>query len=211
MAHGKFITLEGGEGAGKTTLIAGLTEALKVRGHQVVVTREPGGTAGAELLRDLLLNGATDRWSPTAEALLMYAARVDHVDRVIRPALERGDWVLCDRFADSTVAYQGLAGGLSAERIADLHRFALGDFQPDLTLVVDLDPVIGLERTQRRGETVTRFEKHGGSYHTTLRQAFLTIARDHPERCRVIDGAQSQAGVLAAALAAIDSRLAETA
>ena len=211
MAHGKFITLEGGEGAGKTTLIAGLTEALEVRGHQVVVTREPGGTAGAELLRDLLLNGATDRWSPTAEALLMYAARVDHVDRVIRPALERGDWVLCDRFADSTVAYQGLAGGLSAERIADLHRFALGDFQPDLTLVVDLDPVVGLERTQRRGETVTRFEKHGGSYHTTLRQAFLTIARDHPERCRVIDGAQSQAGVLAAALAAIDSRLAETA
>lgn len=209
--RGRFVTLEGGEGAGKTTLISGLTEALEARGREVVVTREPGGTAGAELLRELLLKGETDRWSPTAEALLMYAARVDHVERVIRPALERGSWVLCDRFADSTIAYQGLAGGLSAASIRDLHRFALGDFHADLTLVVDLDPEQGLARTRVRGEAATRFEQHDLTYHYKLRQAFLDIAAAEPQRCTVIDGGEAPDAVLCAALAAIDAKLAQTA
>ncbi|MHA6288581.1 dTMP kinase [Maricaulis sp. CAU 1757] len=203
---GRFITLEGGEGAGKTTLITGLRQALEARGETVVVTREPGGTPGAEELRQLLLTGNTDRWSATSEALLMYAARVDHVERLIRPALAAGQWVLCDRFADSTIAYQGLAGGLPAERIRDLHRFALGDFHADLTLIVDLDPSVGLARTQARGEDITRFEKHGLDYHVRLRQAFLDIAAAEPERCAILDGAQSQDAVLAAALDTLEAR-----
>ena len=217
VAAGKFITLEGGEGAGKTTLISGLTRRLLDRGLDVVVTREPGGTPGAELLRELLLNGEVERWSPRTEALLMYAARVDHVERCIKPALARGAWVLCDRFADSTRAYQGVGGGLAADELAELQHFALGDFAPDLTLIVDLDPAIGLARTVQRGETATRFEKFDAGYHARLRQAFLDIASEAPERCVVLDGSMtadacldisaSTIAVMAAALEALDSRL----
>jgi len=207
MAIGKFITLEGGEGVGKTTLVQGLTHELADRNIDVVVTREPGGTPGAELLRDLLLNGEVERWSARTEALMMYAARVDHVERRIKPALARGAWVLCDRFADSTRAYQGVAGGLSAPELAKLESFALGEFRADMTLIVDLDPVTGRQRTIKRGEKITRFEKFDIDYHKRLRRAFLEIAIEEPERCVILDGSQSQEQVLRAAIEAVDDRL----
>jgi dTMP kinase len=205
--RGRFITLEGGEGAGKTTLIKGLAETLRARGLDVVVTREPGGTPGAELLREILLTGATDRWSPMTEALLMYAARVDHVERLIAPALRRGAWVLSDRFADSTTAYQGAAGGVPLDRIKLLHQAALGNFKTDLTLILDLNPQTGLQRTLDRGEDATRFERFDPGFHGRLRRAFLSIADEDPERCQVIDGDQSVDAVLAAAIEAVDDRL----
>jgi len=205
--RGKFITLEGGEGAGKTTLIKALQAALAAKGLDVVVTREPGGTPGAEVLRDILLKGATDRWSPVTEALLMYAARVDHVERLIEPALARGAWVISDRFADSTLAYQGTAGGVPLDRIRQLHGAALGEFRPDLTLVLDLDPRTGLERTVARGEDATRFERFDTDFHARLRQAFLDIAADEPERCVVLDAGSDADAVAAAALQAIETRL----
>ena len=205
--RGRFITLEGGEGAGKTTLIKGLAETLRARGLDVVVTREPGGTPGAELLREILLTGATDRWSPMTEALLMYAARVDHVERLISPALSRGAWVLSDRFADSTTAYQGAAGGVPLERIKLLHQGALGRFTPDLTLVIDLNPQTGLQRTLDRGEDATRFERFDPGFHGRLRRAFLAIADEEPDRCQVIDGENSVEAVLASAINAVDDRL----
>lgn len=204
---GKFITLEGGEGAGKTTLIAGLAEALESRGIHVVRTREPGGTPNAEAIRDLLLSGDVERWTPVSEALLFYAARVDHVERVIRPAVARGDWVLCDRFADSTRAYQGAAGGTDRACLDALHAVALDDFEPDLTLVVDIDPTEGLERTWARGEKETRFEAKGSVFHDRLRQAFLDIAKAEPGRCAVIDGSQPADDVLEAALGIIRDRI----
>jgi dTMP kinase len=205
--RGKFLTLEGGEGAGKTTLIRTLESWLKDRGIEVVMTREPGGTPGAEQLRDILLKGATDRWSPVTEALLMYAARVDHVERLIEPALARGAWVISDRFADSTMAYQGTAGGVPVERIRQLHAAALGDFNPDLTLILDLDPRTGLERTVSRGEDATRFERFDADFHARLRQAFLDIAAREPERCMVLDAGEAPEAVAAAARAAIETRL----
>lgn len=205
--RGKFLTLEGGEGAGKTTLIRTLESWLKDRGVEVVMTREPGGTPGAEQLRDILLKGATDRWSPVTEALLMYAARVDHVERLIEPALARGAWVISDRFADSTMAYQGTAGGVPVERIRQLHAAALGDFNPDLTLILDLDPRTGLERTVSRGEDATRFERFDADFHARLRQAFLDIAAREPERCMVLDAGEAPEAVAAAARAAIETRL----
>jgi len=208
--RGRFITLEGGEGAGKTTLIRGIANTLADRGLHVITTREPGGTPGAEILRDLLLKGDTDRWSSVTEALLMYASRVDHVERLIEPALDRGAWVLCDRFSDSTTAYQGGAGGVPMDRIKALHKAALGDFQIDLTLIVDLDPVIGKERTLQRGEAITRFEQLGIEFHRRLRQSFLDIAKAEPDRCTVLDGAQTPDHVLSQAMDIIDQRMAVT-
>ena len=205
--RGRFITLEGGEGAGKTTLIQALAEKLRGRGLDVVVTREPGGTPGAEALREILLTGATDRWSPMTEALLMYAARVDHVERLIAPALQRGAWVLSDRFADSTTAYQGAAGGVPIERIKALHLAALGNFKPDLTLILDVNPTVGIERTIARGEDATRFERFDPGFHGRLRQAFLDIADDEPDRCVVIDGGEAADIVFRHAVSMIDEHL----
>ena len=209
--RGTFITLEGGEGAGKTTLIKALSAWLEEQGHRVIMTREPGGTPGAEVLRDILLTGATDRWSPVTEALLMYAARVDHVERLIEPALQRGDWVISDRFADSTRAYQGTAGGVSQDRIAQIHAAALGSFEPDLTLVLDLDPAIGIERTVARGEDATRFERLENGFHQRLRQSFLDIAAADPDRCLVLDASQSAETVRQRAIDAIRERLGQPA
>lgn len=205
--RGRFITLEGGEGAGKTTLIAALAGWLRGRGIDTVVTREPGGTPGAEQLRDILLNGATDRWSPVTEALLMYAARVDHVERLIEPALARGAWVISDRFADSTTAYQGTAGGVPVERIRLLHKAALGEFSPDLTLILDIDPQTGLQRTLDRGEAATRFERLGADFYDRLRQAFLDIAAAEPQRCSIVDASLPAEAVAAAAIEVIETRL----
>ena len=204
---GRFISLEGGEGAGKTTLVKSLRDTLQARDLEVVISREPGGTPGAEILRDILVNGATDRWSPMTEALLMYASRVDHVEKLIKPALERGAWVLCDRFSDSTTAYQGAAGGVDLHQIALLHQACLGSFKPDLTLIVDLDPDIGIKRTVNRGEDASRFERFDHGFHSRLRDAYLNIASAEPERCVLLDGSRAQREVYDAAIEAIDARL----
>jgi dTMP kinase len=187
VARGRFITFEGGEGVGKSTQIRRLVARLQTAGHDVVATREPGGSAGAEAIRDLVLRGAADRWSPVTETLLMYAARRDHIERVIRPALARGALVVCDRFSDSTTAYQGAAGGADPGLIAAMERYVLEDVRPDLTLVFDLDPELGLARAVDRAGAEMRFESKGAAFHARLRSAFLEIAAREPERCVVID------------------------
>lgn len=187
MSQGRFITFEGGEGGGKSTQLRVLAQRLTEAGHEVVATREPGGSAGAEAIRDLLVRGEADRWSAMTETLLMYAARRDHVERVIGPALARGAWVLCDRFADSTRAYQGAAGGADPAFIATLEAHVLEGVRPNLTLILDLPPEAGLARAASRAGAETRFESKGTAFHGRLRQAFLDIAASEPERCRVID------------------------
>ena len=182
----KFITLEGGEGAGKSTQLKLLAGRLQAAGIDVVTTREPGGTPDADALRSLLVNGEPNRWSPAAEALLNYAARDSHLTQVIRPALAAGRTVLSDRFADSTRAYQGIAGLAGLDLVEQLDHTIVGPTQPDLTLIFDLDPAAGLERARQRGGA-DRFEKKGLAFHEALREAFLQIARDFPQRCRVID------------------------
>ncbi len=207
MARGRFITFEGGEGAGKSTQVRRLAERLSGAAPELVVTREPGGSTGAEAIRDLLVRGAVDRWSPTTETLLMYAARRDHIERVITPALDRGVWVLCDRFADSTRAYQGAAGGAPASLIAALEQDVLAGLAPDLTLVLDLPAEAGLARVTARGQGETRFEDKGPAFHQRLREAFLRIAAAEPARCAVIDAAPGPDDVARAIFAAVHDRL----
>jgi dTMP kinase len=208
VARGRFITFEGGEGAGKSTQLKRLAARLRAAGLEVVATREPGGSPGAEAIRDLVLNGPADRWSPVTETLLMYAARRDHVERVIRPALARGAWVVCDRFADSTRAYQGAAGGTDPELIAALERYVLGEVRPDLTLIFDFPPESGLARAAARPGAEMRFESKGMAFHERLRAGFLAIAAAEPERCALIDAAGSVEAVEAAVWAAVAERLA---
>jgi dTMP kinase len=206
--QGRFITLEGGEGAGKSTQLKRLVARLEAQGHEVVPTREPGGSPGAEDIRALVLKGAADRWSPVTETLLMYAARRDHIERVIRPALARGAWVVCDRFADSTRAYQGAAGGTSPELIAALETHILEGTRPDLTLIFDLPVAQGLERAHVRAGAEMRFESKGQAFHERLREGFLAIARAEPGRCVVIDATGSLDEVETRVWAAVDERLA---
>jgi dTMP kinase len=173
----------------------------------VVPTREPGGSPGAESIRELVLNGAADRWSPTTETLLMYAARRDHIERVIRPALERGAWVVCDRFADSTRAYQGAAGGVPPAFISALETYVVEATRPDLTLIFDFPPELGLERAHARPGAEKRFESKGMAFHERLREGFLAIAAAEPDRCAVIDARGSIEQVDDAVWAAVQSRL----
>lgn len=207
MTHGRFITFEGGEGTGKSTQVARLVERLRARDLEVVQTREPGGSQGAEEIRNLALNGDAGRWSPMTETLLMYAARSDHLERTIRPALEAGRWVVCDRFADSSRAYQGAGGGAPAEFIETLDAAIVGPTQPDLTLVFDLPVEIGLERAFGRGLFETRFESKGVAFHERLRRGFLDIAAAHPQRCVVVDADGDQDTVEARVWAAVEARL----
>ncbi|WP_298744746.1 dTMP kinase [uncultured Brevundimonas sp.] len=207
MTHGRFITFEGGEGTGKSTQVARLVERLRARDLEVVQTREPGGSPGAEEIRVLALNGDVGRWSATTETLLMFAARSDHLERTIRPALEAGRWVVCDRFADSSRAYQGAGGGTPAELIETLDAAIVGRTQPDLTLVFDLPVEVGLERAFGRGLFETRFESKGPEFHERLRRGFLDIAAAHPERCVVIDADGDQDAVEARVWAAVEARL----
>lgn len=193
---GKFITLEGGEGVGKSTQAVRLADALRARGIGVVVTREPGGTAGAEAIRDLLMTGTEDRWSARAEALLFAAARADHVEKVIRPALERGDWVICDRFIDSTRAYQGGAGGVSDEDILALHKVGSGGLLPDRTLLMQLAFDEAHWRVQSRNEGEDdRIGARGGGYHEQLSSRFAAMSDEEPDRIKVIDAAGEAASV----------------
>jgi dTMP kinase len=207
VTRGCFITFEGGEGAGKSTQIRRLAERLRAAGRDIVLTREPGGSPGAESIRELLLNGAVDRWSPLTEALLMNAARRDHIERVIAPALARGAVVLCDRFADSTRAYQGAGGAVDAAVIAQLERAVVGEMRPDLTLIFDLPVAEGLRRALSRNGGEERFEAKGEAFHERLRAAYLDIARSEPGRCVVIDAAASLAAVEAAIAVAVAPRL----
>ena len=205
-AGGRFITLEGGEGTGKSTLIAGLSEALHDRGRTVIVTREPGGTKLAEDVRSLALNPPTgETWSPLSHALLMNTARDDHLNKLIRPALKRGDWVLCDRFADSTRAYQRV-DGQDIETLLKIENAVVRDTRPDLTLVLDGAPEDLAERRQERGVQDV-FEQKDLEFHASIRAAFLEIAEAEPDRCVVIDALQTPEKVLASALSAIDARL----
>ena len=208
MIHGKFITFEGGEGAGKSTQLKRLVARLQKAGREVVATREPGGSPGAEIIRDIVLKGRADRWSPVTETLLMYAARRDHVERVIRPALARGAWVVCDRFADSTRAYPGAAGGTDPGLIAELEVHVLEETVPDLTLIFDLPATEGLERAFVRAGAEMRFESKGQAFHERLRESFLSIARAEPTRCALIDAAGSLDEVEARVWAAVQDRLA---
>lgn len=204
---GRFVTFEGGEGAGKSTNVQMLAEALQQAGHSVTTTREPGGSDGAEAIRRLLVEGATDRWDRTSEALLHYAARRDHVERVVRPKLANGEWVISDRFSDSTMAYQGYGHGLGRERIEALHHWTLGDLQPDLTLILDLPIEEGLARAGSRGGTETRYERMADGFHQRLRDGFLDIARREPDRCVVVDATERLDTVQQAIRNAVAERL----
>ncbi|HVV27380.1 MAG TPA: dTMP kinase [Rhizomicrobium sp.] len=203
---GRFITLEGGEGAGKSTQVRRLAAALEARGVAVLTTREPGGSPGAEEIRKLLVEGEPGRWDAITETLLAYAARADHVARTIGPALMADKWVISDRFSDSTFAYQGVGRGLARETIRRIDSAVLDDFAPDLTLILDLDVETGLGRALARSGAETRFEKFGPDFHQRLRQAFLDIARRFPDRCRVIDASGSEDQVAEAIFAAVAGR-----
>jgi dTMP kinase len=206
MTQGRFITLDGGEGAGKSTQVGRLAAALRGRGLDVVTTREPGGSAGAEDIRRLLVTGGAGRWSAVTEALLHFAARRDHLERTVWPALERGCWVVSDRFADSTLAYQGYGLGLDRGLIGRLSALAIGDFAPDLTLILDLPPEIGLGRALARS-AADRYEGMAMDFHQRLRDGFLDIAWRAPERCVVVNAAESEGEVAAAILSVVCARL----
>jgi dTMP kinase len=207
MSRAPFITFEGGEGAGKSTQIRFLAAHLASAGVRHIVTREPGGSPGAEEIRQLLVTGAADRWSALSETLLFYAARVDHWQRVIRPALEAGTVVLCDRFADSTIAYQAYAGGMDRKQIETLHDLVLPGVQPDLTLILDLSPEAGLRRAVSRAGAEERFESKGITFHERLRDGFLDIAARHAARCVVIDANRTVEAVSDAVKASVRQRL----
>ncbi len=194
--RGVFISLEGGEAVGKSTQIAALAEKLRLAGKRVVTTREPGGTAGAEAIRDLILKGEGDRWTGRTEALLFAAARADHVARLIRPAVERGDWVLCDRFLESSRAYQGAASALGDEAIGTLHDIGSEGFRADRVLVLDLDDSARAERLKGRGSAGDdRIELRDARFHDKVRDAFRQFAAEEPERIRLVDAGGDPAEV----------------
>ncbi len=206
---GKFITFEGGEGAGKSTQARVLKTALKSCGLDVLLTREPGGSPGAEEIRNLLVRGEPDRWTPLTETLLFLAARSDHIARLIRPALMRGDWVVCDRFSDSTLVYQGVARGLGIETVNALQAAMPDMLVPDLTILLDVAPEEGLKRAGTRPEDFeTRFEKFDAEFHDTLRMAFRELARVRKERCVVIDAGRPPELVAEDIWSAVQDRLA---
>jgi dTMP kinase len=205
---GRFISLEGGEGAGKSTQLRRLAQALRNRGHDVIETREPGGSPGAEAIRALLLEGAGDRWTPQAEALLFAAARADHVARTIRPALDRGAWVLSDRFLDSSLAYQGVAGGLGMDAIRALHAFGCAGLLPDRTILLRLSGDEAAERAAARdGEGTDRIGGRGAAFHAEVATAFAALAAAEPDRFRVAEAGGDAEQVTARILAAIGDLL----
>lgn len=213
LARGFFISFEGGEGAGKSTQIAMLADRLREAGYEIVVTREPGGSAGAEAVRHVLLSGAAEPFGARLEAILFAAARMDHVDQVIRPAVERGAVVLCDRFVDSSRVYQGITGELDPAFMAALERVTVNGMMPDLTIILDIDPEEGLRRaTERRGEeNADRFEKETLQIHRRRRRAFLDIAKEETRRCVVVDATLRPEKVAAAVARAVDKVLPEPA
>jgi dTMP kinase len=206
-AAGRFITLEGGEGAGKSTQIARLKEFLEKRGLAVATTREPGGAPGAEMVRKLLVEGPVERWDGVTEALLHFAARREHLRSTVWPALKRGDWVVSDRFADSTMAYQGYGHGIDRALLDKLYGIAVGDFRPDLTLILDLPVEAGLTRASARRGNETRYESLPLDFHERVRRGFLDIAATEPDRCAVIDATSDVDAVASAIGNAVVQRL----
>ncbi len=209
-ANGLFVSFEGGEGAGKSTQIRRLAERLRERGHEVLVTREPGGSPGAEAVRHVLLSGAAEMFGTRMEAILFAAARNDHVEDVIRPALSRGTIVLCDRFMDSSRVYQGVTGNLEPDYIEALQRVAVNGVIPHCTLILDIPAEVGLERARKRASAVTapdRFEKEEMQTHEKRREAFLDIAAREPERCHIIDAQKSEDEIAAEIAEIVDKRL----
>ena len=207
--RGKFITFEGGEGSGKSTQASILSKKLQACGLTVVVSREPGGSAGAEAIRHVLLSGAAKPLGPHAEAILFAAARSDHLRQTIRPALERGQWVISDRFADSTRIYQGVLGNVDARLIARLEKVTVGELTPDLTVILDVSAEQGLARAaKRRGNAaIDRFEGEAFDFHKKLREAYLELAEREPKRCVVINAGADPATVAEFVWAAVDARL----
>jgi len=205
LARGRFITLEGREGSGKSTQIQLLRERLAQRGIRAVLTREPGGTPLAERLRDIALHAGDESLSPISELLVMFAARSVHLDTLVRPALERGEWVLCDRFTDATYAYQGAGRGIAEEAIRGLEKTVQRGLRPDLTLLLDLPVEVGLQRARaRRGDAAAdRFEREGPAFFERVRARFLEIARAEPQRVRVIDATQDVEAVAASIAAEV--------
>ena len=207
--RGAFVTIEGGEGGGKSTQTRALVARLATAGVRADASREPGGSPAAEDIRAALLAGAFETLGPKVEALLFAAARIDHLDHKIKPALAEGTWIVCDRFADSTRAYQGAHGGADVRFLRRLERVALAGTAPDLTLILDLPADVGLARAAgRRGsDAIDRFEKQSLTFHQDLRSAFLAIAAEEPERCVIVDATQSQADVEQAIWDAVSHRL----
>ena len=206
-SRGRFITFEGGEGGGKSTQLRLLVAALKGAGVPVLQTREPGGAPGAEEIRRLLVEGEPGRWDAVTEALLVSAARRDHLVKTVWPALEAGRWVVSDRFADSTLAYQGHAGGVAQRQLMQLYRILADKFVPDLTLILDLPPETGLARAHQRRGAEDRFERMGLEFHRKLRDGFLEIARREAQRCVVIDATAPIEAVHQAIKHAVGERL----
>jgi len=206
-SQGRFITLEGGEGAGKSTQLLRLKSWLEATGRTVVATREPGGSPGAELVRKLLVEGPVERWDGTTEALMHFAARREHLRMTVWPALTREDWVLSDRFADSTSAYQGYGHGVDLAVLHRLYEIAVGDFRPDLTLILDVPVDVGLARASARRGTEARYEGMPRGFHERVRLGFLEIARREPDRCVVIDAALDVDTIASAIAHAVRERL----
>ncbi|MGZ8330641.1 MAG: dTMP kinase [Rhodoplanes sp.] len=204
---GKFITFEGGEGTGKSTQASLLAGRLKGLGIEVVLTREPGGSAGAEVIRHVILSGAAKPLGPDVEAVLFAAARADHLDQVIRPALERGAWVVCDRFVDSTRVYQGALGQVDPRLLRGLERVTIGAAVPDLTVILDIAPEIGLQRARSRGANADRFENEGQDFHEQLHAAYREIAAREPGRCILIDADAAEGKVAEEVWDAVRRRL----
>jgi dTMP kinase len=209
LTKGLFITFEGGEGAGKSTQMRLLAQALSARGYRVLTTREPGGSAGAEAVRHVLLSGAAESFGVRMEAILFAAARSDHVEEVIRPALQQGTIVLCDRFMDSSRVYQGVTGNLEPAFVETMERVAVNGVIPDCTIIFDLPASVGLERARRRAanDSPDRFEKEQLATHEKRREAFLDIAAADPERCRVVDANRPPTAIAAEVLSLVEALL----
>lgn len=207
MVAGRFITLEGGEGAGKSTQVRALVSSMQAAGMVVMATREPGGSPGGEAIRKLVVSGDVDQWEPTTESLLFMAARYDHLATKITPALARGEWVLCDRFYDSTYVYQGIAKHVGGAWLDQLYAHLFANTAPDLTLLLDLPPEVGLARADKRGNVAeSRFEQMGLAFHTTLREGFLALAKENPARIQTIDATGDTKTVHHAIIAAVNVR-----
>lgn len=209
--RGRFITLEGGEGAGKSTQAKRLARHLEALGLELLLTREPGGTEGAEAIRELIVHGPADRWRPLTELYLFLAARDDHLERAILPALKRGAWVVCDRFADSSRVYQGYAGEVGLETVDALHAPLLAGHEPDLTLLLDVPVEVGMARCSARsssaaGGPIARFEAKDRAYHERVREGFLMLAAREAARFVVIDAAKDEEQVAEAVWRAVTSR-----